>query len=87
MTVCVIGNFTTTQLIKTESDKILGVALRFDTIAVCIKNKIHTGVFRGRLAVKTAISLLLPAIGYADGNNIPFTKTYLANLHDDILLK
>jgi len=31
----------------TESDNILGVALRFDTITVCIKNIIHTGVSIG----------------------------------------
>ena len=69
-----------------ESNDILGLALRFDAIAVCIKNKIHAGVFISRLLIETASLLLLLAAGCADGNNIPLTKTYFTKLHDDYLL-
>ena len=69
-----------------RSSSTLGVALCFDTIAVRIKNKIHTGVFIGWLLKETAIFLLLLNTGSADGNNIPLTKTYFVNPHDDYLL-
>jgi hypothetical protein len=69
-----------------ESNDILRVALRIDAIAVCIKNKIHAGAFISRLLIETASLLLFPATGCADGNNVPFTETYFAKLHDDYLL-
>ena len=68
-----------------ESNHVLGVALRFDTIAVCVKNKIHAGVFITRLLIETAGLLLLLAAGCADGNNIPLAKTYFTKPHDDYL--
>jgi len=64
----------------------LGVALRFDAIAVCVKNKIHAGAFISRLLIETAGPLLLLAAGCADGNNIPLAKTYFTTPHDDYLL-
>jgi hypothetical protein len=36
--------------------------------------------------IETASLLLFPAAGCADRNNIPFTETYFAKLHDDYLL-
>ena len=65
---------------------LIGFALRFDTIAVCIKNKMHTDVLISRFLIETAISLLFLSIGCTDGYNIPLTKTYFACLHDDYLL-
>jgi len=69
-----------------DSNHLLGAALRFDAIAVCVKNKIHAGVFITRRLIETAGLLLLLAAGCADGNNIPLTKTYFAKSHDDYLL-
>jgi hypothetical protein len=69
-----------------ESNDILSIALRVDAIAVSIKNKIHAGTFIRRLLIETASLLLFPAAGCADRNNIPFTETYFAKLHDDYLL-
>ncbi len=37
--------------------------------------------------VETAIFLLFPATGCADGNYIPLTKTDITDLHDKYLLK
>lgn len=66
--------------------RLLGLNLGFQTIAVCIKDKIHTAGFMTWFFKKTAFLLLFGVLGGADRHVILFTIVGFRTTHLECLL-